>query len=123
MPTLSKTRWWSRWEILNQLLIQFGDVELLLQTSEVGPGIRPKRLEILADTQKRQQLRTELAAVVDLGQHFEKATYQLEGDGPIVFECYQVIDTLNAVVRTAHYPNVNAIARDIAPTSQPDQQQ
>ena len=25
MPSLSKTRWWSRWEIYNQLLVQFGD--------------------------------------------------------------------------------------------------
>ena len=110
MPTLSKTRWWSRWEILHQLLVQFGDVQLFLQNNDVGPGIRPKLLEILTDTQKQSQLRIELAAVVDLGQHFVKVTYQLEGDGPIVFECYQVIATLSAVVHTAHYPNVNAIA-------------
>ena len=104
-------------------MVQFGDVQLFLQNNDVGPGIRPKLLEILTDTQKQSQLRIELAAVVDLGQHFVKATYQLEGDGPIVFECYQVIATLSAVVHTAHYPNVNAIARDIAPSSQPDQQQ
>ena len=34
-----------------------------------------------------------------------------------------VIATLNAVVCTAHYPNVNAIARDIVPTSHSVQQQ
>lgn len=123
MGTLSKTRWWSHWEILNQLLLQFGDVEPFLRNNDVGPAIRPKLLEILPDTEKRNLLRTELAAVVDLGEHFVKATYQLEGDGPLVLECYQVIATLNAVVRTAHYPNVNAIARDIAPTSHPVQQQ
>ena len=100
-----------------------GDVEPFLRNNDVGPAIRPKLLEILADTQKRNLLRTELTAVVDLGEHFVKATYQLEGDGPLVLECYQVIATLNAVVRAAHYPNVNAIARDIAPTSHPVQQQ
>ena len=70
MGTLSKACWWSRWEILNQLSLQFGDVEPFLQNNDVGPAIRPKLLEILADTQKRNLLRTELVAVVDLGEHF-----------------------------------------------------
>lgn len=67
-------------------------------------------------------LKIELAAVIDLGEHFVKTTYQLEGDGPLVFECYQVIATHNAVVHSAHYPNVDAIARDIAPASLSTQQ-
>ena len=45
-------------------------VWLFLRNNDVGPAIRPKLLEILADTQKRNLLRTELAAVVDLGEHF-----------------------------------------------------
>ena len=40
-----------------------------------------------------------------------------------MLECYQVIATLNVVVCTVHYPNVKAIAQDIAPTSHPVQQQ
>ena len=52
MGTLSKTRWWSHWQILNQLLLQFGDVEPFLRNNDVGPAIRPKLLEILADTEK-----------------------------------------------------------------------
>ena len=40
-------------------------------------------------TQKSQLLMIELAIVVDAGEPFIKATYFLEGDGPLVFSCYE----------------------------------
>jgi len=65
--------------------VQFDDVELfILNNSDIGSAIQPKLLETLADTQKRKVLKIELAAVIDLGEHFIKATYQLEGDGLLV---------------------------------------
>ena len=34
----SATRWWSRWEVYHQLLLQFGDIELFLQRhDDLGP--------------------------------------------------------------------------------------
>ena len=33
MISYSATRWWSRWEVLHQLLLQFSDVELFLQNN------------------------------------------------------------------------------------------
>ena len=33
MISYSATRWWSRWEVLYQLLLQFSDVELFLQNN------------------------------------------------------------------------------------------
>ena len=30
MPSYSATRWWSKWEILDQLLVSFGDIKLFL---------------------------------------------------------------------------------------------
>lgn len=61
MASFSKTQWWSRWEVLNQLLVQFGDVELfILNNSDIGSAIRPKLLETLADTQKRNMLKISL---------------------------------------------------------------
>lgn len=33
----------------------------------------------------------ELATVVDVGEHFVKATYKLESDGPLVLRCYEEI--------------------------------
>lgn len=34
------------------------------------------------------------AALVDFGMNFIKATYQLEGDSFLVFQCYKAISTL-----------------------------
>ena len=39
-----------------------------------------------------------------------KATYRLEGDGPLVFSAYEEIATLQAGISNAHYPNTNAVA-------------
>ena len=42
MPTYSHTRWWSKWEVMNQLLIYFGDIKpFLLQHADIGhkPGL------------------------------------------------------------------------------------
>ena len=41
-----------------------------------------KLLEILRDGKKKAFLQIELAAVIDVGEIFVKATYNLEGDGP-----------------------------------------
>lgn len=39
MPTYSKTRWWSKWEIMSQVLVQFGDIlPFLQQNPDVSPA-------------------------------------------------------------------------------------
>ena len=35
-----------------------------------------------------------LAALIDAGKHLVKATYHLEGDGPLVFSCYERLSAL-----------------------------
>ena len=62
--------------------------------------------------------------MIDVGKHFVKSTYTytLEGDGPPVFICYEEIKKLGAVIETAHYPNVNAIAANLAPANPAIQQ-
>ena len=60
-------------------------------------------------------LKIELAAVVDWGEAFVKATYNLEGDGPLVFTCYEVIQAAVTSIQVANIPNVQAVARDILP--------
>ena len=113
--TFSKTRWWSRWEVMNQLFLQFGDLlSFFTNNVDIGPSLRPKLLEILNDTQNIAQLQIELAAVIDLGETFVKATYKLEGDGALVMECYEVIRGIIATIHTGHYPNVQAIARKLS---------
>ena len=122
--SFSKTRWWSRWEVMHQLFLFFGDVHPFLTTNtDIGPSLRTKMLEILNDGQKSALLQTELAAVIDLGEKFVKATYTLEGDGVLVTDCYEVINELRAAIHVAHYPNVRAIATKIRPLDVTNQQQ
>ena len=58
-------------------------------------------------------LQLELAAIVDWGDHFVKATYILEGDGPLCFKCYEVIETILGAIHAAHCPNLQAIAKKL----------
>ena len=46
---------------------------------------------------------------------FVKATYRLEGDGPLVFECYEVIKGIVAAIQIGNYPNVQAVAHKLSP--------
>ena len=37
------------------------------------------------------------------------AAYRLEGDGPIVFQCYEIISALSTSIVMENYPNVQEI--------------
>lgn len=113
--TYSETRWWSKWEVLNQVLIYFGFVEpFLRENEEICPSNRRHLLEILDNPQNLQDLRLELAALVDAGVHFVNATYYLEGDGPLIFTCYERLSAVSHAVAVDHYPNTSTVARQIA---------
>ena len=110
----SPTRWWSKWECINWVLELFGDVEIFIQRNEdFASATRSKLLTFFSDPQKKALLKVELAVIVDLGVHFVKATYHLEGDGPLAFRCHDVVTTLTIAVNLAYYPNLNAIAREL----------
>ena len=47
-----------------------------------------------------------------------QATYKLEGDGPLVFECYEIISALSPSIVMENYPNVQAVIRNIAKSSE-----
>ena len=64
----------------------------------------------------------ELAAVVDAGEPFVKSTYILEGDGPLVFKCYDQIQILKAGIDNPHYPNVIAPAQRLSTRGHTSQQ-
>ena len=115
MPSYSATRWWSKWEILDQLLVSFGDIKLFLDNNpDLGPASRDKLLEFFTNTQKNIYLKLELAAIVDWGRPFVTATYNLEGDGPLVFTCYETVQTIVSAIQVANTPNVDAIIRAIS---------
>ena len=44
-----------------------------------------------------------------VGEHFVKATYFLEGDGPLVFSCYEKLKVVAEACQAPHFPNVRAV--------------
>ena len=56
----------------------------------------------------------ELAITVDAMEPFAKATYALEGDGALAVVTYEHVRMLYSVISTDHYPNVNAVAKQLA---------
>ena len=59
-------------------------------------------------------LKLELAGTIDVGEHFVKATYFLEGDGPLVFACYEKLSTVSQLCQAPCFLNVCAIATAIS---------
>ena len=62
-------------------------------------------------------MKLELAAVIDWGEVFVKATYSLEGDGPLSFTAYEEVRTVAEAVRVAHTPNTEAVMRSMSSQS------
>ena len=99
-------------------MLQFSDIEPFLNTNtDLGPSSHPKLLAILTDKEKLKCLKLELAAVIDWGEVFVKATYNHEGDGPLSFMAYEEVQTVVAAVRIAHIPNTEAVICSISTQS------
>jgi hypothetical protein len=115
MKSYSATRWWSKWEVMQQLMVQFGDVEpFLIRYSDVAAATNAKLQGVFQDRLKKVHLQLELSSIIDWGEHFVKATYILEGDGPLCLRCYEVIDMIYAAIASTHCPNVEAVAKKLA---------
>ena len=54
-----------------------------------------------------------MAATVDWGEPFVKACYVLEGDGPLVLKCYEVIERVRLSVLTENIPSVRALSEKV----------
>ena len=113
MKNFSPTRWWSKWEVFHDIFVLFGDVLPFLQQTEASPATCNKLLQIFADRSKSEFLQLELAAVIDAGEPFVKATYKLESDNALAFTCYEIYSSLEASVKLQHYPNLNAVANKL----------
>ena len=100
---------------MKQLMVQYPEIEMFLKNNpDVAPASHAKLITFFQDKQKNAYLQLELAAIVDWGEHFVKVTYNLEGDGPLVFQCYEMVDPLTTAIRLSHTPNVTAIAQRLA---------
>ena len=106
VKTYCKTRWWSSYKST-----YYGDVKPFLEENDdLGPATRKKMLDVLENPQKNALLQLELAITVDAGLPFVQATYNLEGDGPLVLTCYEELNKLVYSIQLAHLPNLNRIA-------------
>lgn len=116
MKTYSKTRWWSKWEVMHQLLQQFGDVTPFLnEHCDSSLATRRHLMEILTNPQQLTLVKLELAAVIDIGIHFVQGTYNLEGDGIQVINCYEEIVKIRSAIASKHFPNVKMVATSLFP--------
>ena len=59
--------------------------------------------------------------MIDWGEVFVKATYNLERDGPLAFTCYEEVQKVIAAVRVANTPNTGAVIQAVS--AQPSTQQ
>ena len=80
-------------------------------------------MKFFTDPKKRAQLEVELAAIIDWGKPFVTATYSLEGDGYLVMETYEKVETVRAAIWAGHTPNVSAVARRLCGSSDKSLQQ
>lgn len=67
---------------------------------------------------KLEYLKVEFSAIIDAGKQFVQATYKLEGDGPLAFLCYEIINALSTAVSMENYPNVHAAVKSIAKSTE-----
>lgn len=71
-----------------QFMVQFGDLERYMEEAndtKVCPQIVTQLNYNVSDPQQHILLKLELAATIDAGKHFVRATYFLEEDGPLIF--------------------------------------
>ena len=73
-------------------------------------------------TQQKELLKVELAIIIDYSCQFVTTTYNLEGDGPLAFVCYESVSALTAAVNIANYPNLNAVCKEISSGNQVTEQ-
>ena len=120
--THSPTRWWSKFEVIKQVHDLFGDIPNFLNTTDLPDVTRTKLTDICGQPQQQARLKIELAATVDAMQPFVKATYNLEGDGPLALRAYQHLRTVESSIANAYYPNVIAVSRLLSQGNVPVQQ-
>ena len=94
-----------------------------MENDDLRPRTRLRMLTILQDPTKKTHLMIEMAAVVDAGKEFVKATYNLDGDGALVLECYERVQAVFASIHVSHYPNVDAIIQTLTGLFASDAQQ
>ena len=91
--------------------MQVGDLESFLQRNEdTAPATRAISFCLSFLTSRENYLSILSLQPPDFGEPFVKATYNLEGDGPLALKYFEIVDAVSAGIQVAHAPNVEAIA-------------
>ena len=113
----SPTRWWSWWEVAQQVMLQFAEilpfVQDRLQTAANKATLRHVE-EMFEDGQMKLSLQLELAAVVDAGKPLVESTYILEGDGTLAWHCYEQLMVIQNSIQVANLHNLVALSREVS---------
>ena len=80
-------------------------------------------MALLHNPQELLALKLELAAVVDIGSYFVKATYNLEGDGALSIKCYEEILKIRCAIHAKYGCNLQAVTKEACPGNLALQQQ
>lgn len=99
----SETRWWSKYEMMVQVHDLFGDIPAFVNGGQIPEVTARKLQDILNDQQKLALLKVELAITVDAMKPFVQSAYQLEGDGSLCLQAYQIVRKLEAEIRNLHF--------------------
>ena len=92
----------------------YGDIPAFVNGGQIPEVTARKLQDILNDQQKLALLKVELAITVDAMKPFVQSIYQLEGDGSLCLQAYQIVRKLEAEMRNLHFPNCSAVIRNIA---------
>ena len=92
----------------------FGDIQAFVNGGQIPEVTARKLQDILNDQQKLAVFKVELAITVDAMKLFVQSTYQLEGDGSLCLQAYQLVRKLEAEIINLHFPNCSAVIRNIA---------
>ena len=119
VPSYSKVRWWSRWEIMQQIALNFGALPQFLADLDrdgIGDATTKKMLDVV--TNQRAALELELAAVLSC-ERICSATYKGEGDRMELLLMWRIIEELRAFGRrlgqeASDLPSVAALLRNTA---------
>ena len=88
--------------MIAQIHDAFGDVTTFLQNDDLPSTTVTKISEILNNPGMCQKFKIELAVTVDAMAAFVKATYNLEGDGPLALMAYGCVRCLYAHITTEY---------------------
>ena len=110
LPTVSETRWWSRFNLYQKLYELWPDVVKLITHDDFAESSKETRKQLRQVIRDHgHQIRVELAVMVDSGSCFYRATYALEGDGELITAVYDMIEAILQFIREPTFPSLDPI--------------